>query len=65
MVALGFILYLRIICFLQCSFKSETRSELCEAGRKRYFEFLNARFEVAFKNTSVSMKNILSRALSS
>lgn len=52
-------------CFLQYAFKSEARPELCEAGRKMYFYFLNARFEVAFKNTSVSMKNILPRALSS
>lgn len=55
MVALGFILYLHIICFLQYSFKSETRPELCEGGRKIYFNFINARFEVAFKNTSFSM----------
>lgn len=54
MVALGFILYLQLICFLQYSFKPETRSELCEGGRKMYLNFINARFEVAFKHTSVS-----------
>lgn len=54
-VALGFILYLLTICFLQYSFKSETRSELWERGRKTYLNFINARFEVAFKYTSVGM----------
>lgn len=47
-VALGFILYSQIICFLQYSFKSETRPEVCEGGIKMYFNFINARFEVAF-----------------
>lgn len=42
-------------CFLQYSFKFETKSELCEEGRKMYLNFTNAGFEVAFKNTSVSM----------
>lgn len=55
MVALGFVLYFQIICFLQFSFKSEASSELCEGGRKMCFNVINARLEVAFKNASVSM----------
>lgn len=48
---------------LQCSFKSETRSKLCKEKWIWFFE--NARFEVALKNTFISKKNLLSRALSS